>query len=90
MNIRLICVLTSMFLLVSTFQWTAAQAEEEYEQKTFNRNVAYNKPVYTNVVLDSDEQSADWGKTNLTDGYTHTMTLMLGNAENEYFIVDLG
>lgn len=56
-------------------------------QKTVTVNVAQGKAVTTNVVLTEDAQQFD--EKNLVDGDINTMSLMLGMADNEYYIIDL-
>lgn len=55
-----------------------------------NTNVALNKTVTTNVVLDSQDSANQWGAERLVDGNTGTMSLVQGSSDNEYFQVDLG
>ena len=57
---------------------------------TVNTNVALNKVVTSNVILDSQDSENQWGAERLVDGDTGTMSLVQGSSDNEYFQVDLG
>ena len=87
---KLCCIILSALILTLPLNFPVFATSQDSQSRTMNINVAKNKPIYTNVILDEEGLYADWGSESLTDGDLTTMSLMLGKCENEYFIVDLG